>query len=400
MASEPEEARRHAFAITAATVVAATLVTLFLGYLVKRPCASGAWDGRQYGTLPCYSDIVPLFSKEQLDQGKLPYFGADNEYPVLTGMTMALAGWPAANYSAFFHLTVLVLAGAAVVTAVALYRAVGQRALYFALAPTLLVYGFMNWDLIAVALATLATLAYVRGRDGPAGALLGLGAAAKLYPGLLVVPFAGGRLRDGDRGGAVRVAGLAVIAWALVNAPFALGARDHWLTFFRFNGERSADWDSVWFLLARHLEFQWPVSLLNLLSLGAFAALGWALWNLKSAREPGFPAWTFGLPLLVAFLLTNKVYSPQYGLWLLPWFALALPRPGLFVAFEIADVGVFLTRFRWFATLQGTPGGLPFAAFETFVLIRAAILVACLVAWVRSPAERLAEPAALAGTVR
>ena len=38
------------------------------------------------------------------------------------------------------------------------------------------------------------------------------------------------------------------------------------------------------------------------------------------------------------FLLTNKVYSPQYSVWLLPLFALALPQLRLFIAFEIADL--------------------------------------------------------------
>ena len=44
----------------------------------------------------------------------------------------------------------------------------GPRALYFALAPTLLVYGTMNWDLLAVAFAT-AGLLYFLLRDETSG---------------------------------------------------------------------------------------------------------------------------------------------------------------------------------------------------------------------------------------
>jgi hypothetical protein len=84
----------------------------------------------------------------------------------------------------------------------------------------------------------------------------------------------------------------------------------------------------------------------------------------------------------VLFLLTNKVYSPQYGLWLLPWFALAFPNLRLFLAFEAADVAVFITRFSFFGQLSDL-GGLPFAAFEAALLVRAMILVACVVTWVR-----------------
>jgi hypothetical protein len=104
----------------------------------------------------------------------------------------------------------------------------------------------------------------------------------------------------------------------------------------------------------------------------------------------------------VLFLLSNKVYSPQYGLWLLPWFALALPNLRLFAAFEAADVAVFVTRFSWFAELSGY-GGLPIGAFELAVLVRAAVLALCVVAWVRRrETEAVAAPprrAALAGAV-
>ena len=70
-------------------------------------------------------------------------------------------------------------------------------------------------------------------------------------------------------------------------------------------------------------------------------------------------AWLLGLvafvgrqPLILAylvagFLLTNKVYSPQYGLWLLPWFALVFPDLRIFLAFEATEVAVFITRFSF-----------------------------------------------------
>ncbi|MGE5459194.1 MAG: hypothetical protein ACM3WR_01075, partial [Solirubrobacterales bacterium] len=72
------------------------------------------------------------------------------------------------------------------------------------------------------------------------------------------------------------------------------------------------------------------------------------------------------------------------GLWLLPWFALALPAPSAFVAFSVADSAVFVTRFSWFGQYAGL-GGLPIGAFQIAVLVRAAVLVWCLVEWVRRP---------------
>ena len=49
------------------------------------------------------------------------------------------------------------LLGCAALVAVCLYVMNGSRALYFALAPTLVIYGTMNWDLLAVAFATLGS---------------------------------------------------------------------------------------------------------------------------------------------------------------------------------------------------------------------------------------------------
>jgi uncharacterized membrane protein len=366
-------------------------VTLAAGYLLKLPCLTGSWeDGRPYNRL-CYSDVAALYGSTDRDRGlqddRVPYLSGENEYPLLSGLAMWVAAVPARSHVSFFNWTALLLTGFAVATAWALHRMAGANALLFALAPTLAVYAFVNWDLLAVALATLATLAFLRRREGLAGGLLGLGTAAKLYPALLLVPFGMDRGRERRWADLARLVGLAVGTWLLLNLPFATAAPDRWSEFFRFSAARSPDFDSVWFLLGYHLGFQWPVGVVNTLSLVAFIAAAGAVWVAASRWRPGFPAWTFGFPLLVAFLLTNKVYSPQFGLWLLPWFALTLPDPRLFVAFQVADALVFVTRFQYFARLLEVGPGLPFGAFEVALGLRAAVLIACVVAWVRAGAE-------------
>lgn len=377
---------------TLAIVLGATLLTLTLGFVQKSPCL-GPWDGRQY-TLLCYSDIVPLFHTERLDEGAVPYLEADNEYPVLTGLAMSLAGIPADGSGSFFVWNALMLSALGLVTAGALARVAGRRALYFAAAPTLLVYAFVNWDLLAVAAATLGTWAFLRRRDGLAGLALGVGAAAKLYPALLVLPFAIARLRErrGDR--AALLAGAAAGTWAAVNLPFAILAPERWSLFFRFSAERPADWDSIWHLTQRHVGWPGSTEAVNLVAGIAFVALAVGLWLAATRLRPGFPAWTFAFPLLVAFLLTGKVYSPQFSLWLLPWFALALPHLPVFLAFSAAEIAVFVTRFRWFAEMGGLDGGVPFWAFEAALVVRAAVLVWALVLWVRRPEPEPAQEVA------
>jgi len=84
-------------------------------------------------------------------------------------------------------------------------RAVSPRRLaWLVLAPSLVAYAFVNWDALPVLLATAAIFAHRRGDDAMAGAFVGFGAAAKLYPGLLLPLFALARWRQGRTREAVR----------------------------------------------------------------------------------------------------------------------------------------------------------------------------------------------------
>ena len=369
-----------------ALVLVATLATLAAGWILKSPCL-GSWaDGRQYNRL-CYSDVAALYGDTQRDRGlaqdRVPYVDGENEYPVLTGLAMWVTAVPVDSYPSFFNLTAVFLSAAALVTAALLHGLSGRRALFFALAPTLLIYAFVNWDLYAVALATAATAAFLRRRDGLAGVLIGLGAATKLYPALLVIPFALSRLREDRRDRARLLTLTAGGTWALVNLPFAVVSFERWSEFFRFNSIRPADWDSLWYVASRHLGFVWDAAVVNGLALAAFVLTSIWLWVAVGRRLEVGRVWTLAFPLLILFLLTSKVYSPQYGLWLLPWFALALPDLRWFMAFQIADVAVFVTRFLFFARLEGVGEGLPQWSFDIAVVIRAVILIGCVVAWAR-----------------
>ncbi|MEO8424946.1 MAG: glycosyltransferase 87 family protein, partial [Actinomycetota bacterium] len=356
-------------------------------------------DGRQYRLL-CYSDIVPLLYTEQLDGNRLPFLqpclesgGPCDEYPVLTMYAMRVAAWVGGSTTlGFFMANAIFLWVCAAAVATFLYM-LGGRALWFALAPTLLIYAFMNWDLFAVALATGALLAFARRRDGLAGVLLGVGAAAKLYPAMLLIPLIAQRLREREPDSAIRIGWATAGTWLLANAPFAIASPSSWSTFFRFNSARPADWDSLWYLGCTHVDVTsicGHTSRINVASLALFTTTFLLVWMWKQRREPQFARWSLAFPMLVLFLLSNKVYSPQYGLWLLPFFALGAIDLRTFVAFEAADVAVFVTRFSYFGELTGV-GGLPFGAFEIAIAVRTLILLWCVVAWVRRPTVELPE---------
>ncbi len=362
-------------------VIAATALVLSLGYLQKLPCFTGPLQTRQFHWM-CFTDIVAVNERGVGGPGKVPYLESQFEYPVLTGGVVYLAARFGSSRFSFFTWTSVLLGGLGVVTAWALHQLVGGRALMFAFAPTLLAYAFFNWDLLAVALAVLATTLYVRDRMAISGALLGLGTAAKLFPGLLLIPFTLGLWSCPKRKEASVLVGSAAAAWLAVNLPVSIISPRGWAYAFRYQSSRGTDIYTLWALPERLLHFLWPAGLLNLLWLGAFLVVGVVAWRWARSRRPGFPAWTFGFPLIAAFLLTSKAYSPVYSLWLLPWFAIALPDWRAFVAFEAADMAVFVTVFQW------SGGHLPFLALELSVVARALVLLTCLILWIRSRGPR------------
>ena len=318
-------------AIALSVVIACTLGTMAVGVAAKSPCASGDWSGDPQYRYWCYSDIVPLIATEQLEGARLPFLDACapsthncDEYPVLSMYVMRAAAWVAnlapgdgPRYAPFFYVNAAILAAAAVAVAICLWALIGRRALWFALSPTLLLTGTVNWDLVAVALATGALVAYAARREEWSGVAIGLGAATKFYPAFLVVPLFVQGLRDRQPDRSVRVLWWSVGAWLAVNIPFAIAAPRGWIEFFRFNSERAADFDSLWYIAAD----LWPraalpIRVVNVASIALFA-VGVAICWWAKARVPGrLQPWTLAFPLVVVFLLVNKVYSPQYGLWL------------------------------------------------------------------------------------
>jgi uncharacterized membrane protein len=219
------------------------------------------------------------------------------------------------------------------------------------LSPLLLFHAFTNWDLLAVALATLGMLAWARGRPVLAGVLLGLAISAKFYPllllgALLLLCLRAGRLRPW-----AATATAAASAWAVVDLPVAVLAPDNWSRFFVFSRLRPANPESVWHMLdyARGgglfggalAEGQAPDGLNAAVTVALLLLAGGVAWLTFAAPvRPRLPQVAF---LLVAgFLLLNKVWSPQFSLWLLPLAVLARPRWRSLLLWQATEVLVWV----------------------------------------------------------
>jgi uncharacterized membrane protein len=245
------------------------------------------------------------------------------------------------------------------------------------LAPGLVLTAYINWDLLAVALLAGALWAWARERPLLAGVLIGLGGAAKLYPLLLLGPLLLLCLRGNRMPPFLRVLLGETWAWLAVNLPVLLVAPEGWSRFYSFSRERPAGFGSVWYALQQH-GFGVPPERLNLVAGGLFAlaCMGIAWLALAAPYRPRVAQLLF--LVVAAFLLTNKVYSPQYVLWLVFLFPLARPRWRDYLFWLFFEVVYFVAVWWYLQGLTNPDLGLPDWPHSLATLLRtAATLVIC-----------------------
>ncbi|MBW3594131.1 MAG: DUF2029 domain-containing protein [Actinobacteria bacterium] len=380
------------------------MVALAAGYALKAQClAAEPWAGQQYERL-CYNDIQPLYESRAIATHTFPYIyaylgedglkGGGIEYPVLTGLFMWAMGFLADDPNGYLQATAVVLAAVALFVAWLLYRMSGARAFYWAAAPTLALYAFHNWDVLVVAAAVGALYMWWTGRYTGAAILIGIGGALKLYPLLFMVPLFLDAWARGDRRRARRS-----VAWGLgtllvVNLPIMYANPPSWWLTYRFHRLRGPNVDSLWYQAFPDLQPSTINLLSAVLTVATIGAVSW--WCVTRYRRDGvFPFVQASAAVTAAFLVWSKVQSPQYMLWLLPFFALLRVRPLWWVAFTVLDVIAYAGVFRYFHGVStGSQYDVAAYAMVFSVLARAALWSALVVVFARAeparPPERVA----------
>jgi uncharacterized membrane protein len=364
------------------------------GYLLKAQCI-GHYNELRDSNL-CSNDIQVLYALRDMQHHPFPYVHGDLvnhqlvggalEYPVLTGLFAWFPALYVTDDGGYLQLTALLLAPFTFITVWLLGRMVRWRAMLYALAPPLVWYSFHNWDLLVVCATVAAFYAWWRQRYVWAGAWLAVGASLKFWPVLFALPLLLDRLAARDRDGAAR--SMASFAGVLVaaNLPFALASPRGWWAPYAFQKERAADItsNSIWFWGFPHLttgDLNHLIPVLLLVGTAIACAVGW--W--RAQGEGAFPFVQVCGALLMLFVLTGKAHSPQYALWLLPFFCLVRLRWGWWVAYMAIDICMYVGLFRWYHALAlGHDFGLAKQALVIGVWGRAVMLALLFVVLLRS----------------
>lgn len=288
--------------------------------------------------------VYPVEGKALLD-GHYPA----SEYPpgavLLFAFDVLLAGGRASGVRVS-HALVMVPFQLAIVAGIWALRT--PRAAWFAAAAALwpldAFYWEFEYDLAPAAALVLGLLAAFRGRWALAGAVLGIGAALKWTPGLAALGIVVWLISSGWIRRALGCALSFICAFAVVNLPFLLLWPSEFFASYRLQGGRGITAESFWYLPLRVLGLveaqavyapaavpSWAGPLAIGVQLAAVASLFAALVRFRGERIAAIATAAVAPGV---FLLTNRVFSPQFVVLLVAAWAVA----GALVARGARDV--------------------------------------------------------------
>jgi hypothetical protein len=185
-------------------------------------------------------------------------------------------------------------------------------------------YWQYKFDLAPAALLVVGLVLALRGRWGLSGAVLAVGTLVKWTPALAVVALVAWLLTTRRVRDALTHAGAFAVTLVLVYVPFIVWSQSEVLAAYERQSGRSITPESVWYLLLRpfdlahvrtHISFsagapRWANVAAGVLQGAVVLVLVVAAARARTQRA----AVALAALVPVAFLLTNRIFSPQFVL--------------------------------------------------------------------------------------
>ncbi len=338
------------------------LATIVIGFLTSRS-AFGIFDLAIYFR---YST--------NLLKGQLPYLDFNLEYPPLALAAFVLPRIFTLGRSYYLYIVLFMLENVVLCTANALLLIRLMRDLNYSQTRkvlALIFYGLFaliispvllwRYDLFPTLFTTLALLAVTANYAALAGIAIGLGIAAKLYPVVLLPVFTAYYFANKSYRALLNLWVGTVSAVALIFIPFFIASQGKLFSFLTYHKDRGLQIES---LPAGLISLAHNWGLIEISTINSYGSrniispfddtvlkiLPWLLiltytvmlinslcrfWEDRSQSNlVKFNSLVaYSLLALLLFIITNKVFSPQYLVWLIPFAALLKPRQaGLMLA--------------------------------------------------------------------
>lgn len=246
----------------------------------------------------------------------------------------------------FFTVNTIILIVCALITTYFLYLIVkdGHKRFssiwyYWILAPSFIVYSLYNYDLPAVMFSVLAYYFFTKNKYTYSAVSLALGTVIKFFPIYLLPLF----IINSPKGKRIQYFFIYSIVVILINLPYAMSDFSTWsypyLWQITHNLSHSAKEQTYWWIL-----YPYFGKYLGILSLAVFVSLyTYVAYRLKDKSLV-----IQMVAVLILFLLTDRIYSPQYNLYLLPFFVTLpyLVNKPIFYLWELLNVTIIIFLFK------------------------------------------------------
>ncbi len=284
--------------------------------------------------------------------------------------TAAITPGGYASDKTYFLINIFLIALLFIATALLVSKLNPKKWYLFPILPAVIASLYINWDMWAVLTSIAAIHWFDRKKYILSSFALAISIATKFFPVVLLIPIAIIFLKQRQIRSGVRYLFNTSAIWIIINLPFALTTPTGWWRFFKMNSKRPADLGSLWQALnvfnlnPAHINFYWIIIfLLSSLAVGRHL--------LTRTFTPSLAQIAFIFVAL--FTVVNKVYSPQYILWLAPLGVIGLLNEKDRFAFWIWQGSEALYHFAIWEYLGGLAGAnfaLPPKWYAAIILIR------------------------------
>jgi len=369
---------RLKLSFTTKAVILLAILSALLSFAKFDHCYTTNWIGASVDVHECYSDLPALFGARGLDHHAWPYSSATNsvEYPPITGLVMWATSLitPSGNgadkiyYLINFFFIALLFIGTCIVVS----KINPAKWYLLPILPVVIEAAYINWDMWAVISAIASIYWFDRKKYDLSAIALAISIATKFFPIVLLIPIALILFKEKKFSALIRYFGVTAVLWLVINAPFIITTPTGWYRFFKLNESRPADLGSLW--QAFNI-FNVNTPGLNFLWIAIFAALS-LFAGIKIFFDQRIPTLAHIAFIFVAiFTALNKVYSPQYVVWLAPLAVIALINNRDRAAFWVwqgAEVFYHFAIWEYLAGYSGAKFGLPAKWYAAAIFIRVA----------------------------